>query len=485
VLPTHRPVEFGARFLTDSSPALRVEALNVSGHHDTEVYLRLLRDDPAPRVRAAAARSLRFSPLAGSEPFIAAARVETDPGVRAMLLSCLTYRRRDRANVLAIVAFLAGPGVHTRRMARDALREVDDATVGAAVAFRVLIEPDDQEMCGYLSQKNLLAHAPGLRDLLERLLRVRGRDRHWYVLPVALAVPAPPAEPGRADPADGLDEPQQARLHREALRQAVTSITPSVARRPGHGEAEALAALEAWVNDPAPARRATLAAALRNGTEVAGGHVRDCLRAALSGDVRYALRTGRRVAAEAARLDPAWRRLDAVRGPVVAARRAYALSGLAQLYTARLIRAGAEPLPPGPLCRLLLDGEDPAEALRDTAAVPDITFGDILTVHTPDASVVRLGYERPVSVPARCRPERGSLTVLCGGCGTWYRAEGTVVREYVDDDHYAGADHGFVSTLHGTCPACGEHRRVRVRLTVTRSWTDDSAQAVWDERTGC
>ncbi|GID30518.1 hypothetical protein [Paractinoplanes brasiliensis] len=485
VLSIHRTTEFGARFLTDTSAAVRVEALNVARGHDSEVYLRFLRDDPSPRVREVAARSLRFSPAIGSEPFIAAARVENDPAVRIMLLSCLTYRRRDRANVLAIVAFLADAAVYVRRAARDALRTVDDATVGAAVAFRVLIEPDDAEMCGLLHQKHLLTHAPGLRDLLERLLRYKGRDRYWHVLPIALAVPGPPDEPARGDPADGLDEPQRTRLHREALRQAVTVIEPCVARAPDHGEAGALASLVAWLAAPSQSTRAALVAVLEaeNGTHPSKiNHVWDCLRAAVSGDVQYALRTGQRVAAEAARRDQASRELDPARGPVIAARRAYALARLAQAYTARLIRAGADPMPPGRLCRLLLDGEDPVEALNEAAAVPDITYGDVLVAHTSDGRTVSLGYNWPAALSARFQPERASLLVLCAECGTWHRAEGAIAWEYVDDDHYAGADHGFVGTLHGACPTCGADRYVQVRLTVTRSRIDDSAEAVWDER---
>ncbi|RSM62251.1 hypothetical protein DMB66_22515 [Actinoplanes sp. ATCC 53533] len=486
VLSIHRTKEFGARFLTDRSAAVRVEALNVARGHEHEVYLRLMRDDPAPRVREVAARSLRFTPAIGSEPFIAAARVERDPAARAMLLSCLTYRRRDRANVLAIVAFLADTAGYTRRLARDALRAVDDATVGAAIAFRVLVEPDDPEMCGLLHQKHLLTHAPGLRDLLERLLRHKGRDRYWHVLPLALAVPAPPVGPARADPADGLDEPQRTKLHREALRQAVAAIAPCVARAPDHGEAGALAGLEAWLAAPSQSTRATLVAIVEaeNGPHPPKiDQVWECLRAAVSGDVQHALRTGQRVVAEAARRDPASRRLDAVRGPVTAARRAYHLARLAQLYAARLIRAGVDPLPPGPLCRLLLDEEDPVEALREAAAVADITYGDLLVVHASDGRTVRLGYERPAPVPAGLRPERASLLVLCAECGSWHRAEGTVAWEYVDDDHYAGSDHGFLGTLHGTCPACEASRDVRVRLTVTRSRMDNPAEAVWDERT--
>lgn len=486
VLSIHRTTEFGARFLTDRSAAVRVEALTVARGHDPEVYLRLLRDDPAPRVREVAARSLRFSSAIGSEPFIAAARVERDPAVRAVLLSCLAHRRRDRANVLAIVPFLGDTAGYTRHMAHDALRAVDDATVGAAVAFRVLVEPGDPEVCALLRQRHLLTHAPGLRELLERLLRYQGRDRYWHVLPSALAAPAPPDEPAQVDPADGLDGPQRTKLHREALRQALAAIAPGVARAPDHGEAGALASLEAWLAAPGPATRAPLAATLatETGTDPSRiDQVWECLRAAVSGDVRYALRTGRRVAAEAARRDPASRRLDAVRGPVVAARRAYHLARLAQLCTARLIRAGVDPLPPGPLCRLLPDGEDPAEALRETPAVPDITYGDVLVVHASDGRPMRLGYARPAPLPAHFAPERASLLVLCAECGTWHRAEGTVAWEYVDDDHYAGPDHGFLGAPHGTCPACAADRHVQVRLTVTRSRTDDAAEAVWDERT--
>ncbi|GAA4691800.1 hypothetical protein [Phytohabitans rumicis] len=371
VLSIDRTGEFSARFVTDPAAAVRVEALEVPATVlDLDVCLRLLREDPAPSVRTVAARSLRFTPV-GSEPFIAAARVERDPRARAMLLSCLVRRRRDRPNALAVAGFFADAAPYTRSQACEALRGVDDAAVGAAIAVRVLTEPDERKLIGLLGYRHLLTHAPELRAVLERMRRHTRQDGQRWALDGALAVEPPPDTGARPDPVDGLDGPQRARLGREVLRQAAAAIEPRIAAAPDQGETRALGCLRAWLARPGEATRGALRAELDAAAGSVGDpdaprieEVWDCLGAALSGDVRDAMRAAAGTAAQAARRDPLWSRVDPVRGPVVAARRARELTRLVHLYTARLIRAGVDPVPSDPVRRLLLDGEDLGEDPR-------------------------------------------------------------------------------------------------------------------------
>jgi hypothetical protein len=77
------------------------------------------------------------------------------------------------------------------------------------------------------------------------------------------------------------------------------------------------------------------------------------LRAAAAGDLRQALTAGLRAAVEAARREPA---AGGEHGVVVDPRRVADLARLAQLFTARQIRAGVAPLPPGRLSPLFLNG---------------------------------------------------------------------------------------------------------------------------------
>jgi HEAT repeat protein len=189
VLATERTREFAARFLADSSPLVRAEALRVPANQQGhDACRRLLAEDPDPRVRTAAAGALRFTSV-GSGPFIAAARVETDPGVRRMLLACLARRYHDRANALAVAGFLTDPRWFVRREAAAALRDVADPAVVAAVALRVLVEPDDRVLYQLVPHKHLLALAPELRGPLERLHRDAKTDGERWVLSTALAAP--------------------------------------------------------------------------------------------------------------------------------------------------------------------------------------------------------------------------------------------------------------------------------------------------------
>jgi hypothetical protein len=97
VLSIRRTTDYVDRFLPDPDPAVRAEALDVPRNVGREANaLRLLREDPAPEVRQAAVRALRFASV-GSAPFVAAAAREDDTTVRALLLDCLAYRSRDGA----------------------------------------------------------------------------------------------------------------------------------------------------------------------------------------------------------------------------------------------------------------------------------------------------------------------------------------------------------------------------------------------------
>ncbi|MGN9909692.1 hypothetical protein ACTMTJ_19280 [Phytohabitans sp. LJ34] len=212
VLSTHRTREFSARFLADSSPAVRIEALNVPKNVlDRDACLRLMRHDPEPRVRAAAAETLSYTSVPAA-PFVEAAKVETAPGPRAALLSCFAYRLGEPGVVRAVVGFLAEDAPPVRRRAAELLRGVADPVVAAAIALRVLVEPDGWVLSNLLAYKHLLALAPELRGLLERMLaEARGDGDRWR-LSTALAAPSAPSPPG---PAGELDERQRAAVEAE------------------------------------------------------------------------------------------------------------------------------------------------------------------------------------------------------------------------------------------------------------------------------
>ena len=223
------------------------------------------------------------------------------------------------------------------------------------------------------------------------------------------------------DPAAGLDPEQRARLHREALRWAVVALDPVAADR---AELGALDILRGWLDAPG--------ARLPGST--APGVVGDCLRAAASGDLRAALDAGVAAAVEAARRDPARRRA----GTVVDPHRAADLARLAQLFTARQIRAGREPLPTRPA--------EPAAAQRPRRA--------------------RRGNGRPQS--RRCRwgcggrarclgttgRTRAAWLTRCANCDAPLRLQGPLEWVYRDDDRFAESEDGYAGYLAGTCAAC-------------------------------
>jgi len=351
VLPFRRSAEYTARLLADGSADVRREALEASVTDvGVDTCLRLLREDPARQVRTIAARHLRFGTV-GSDPFIVAARTETDPYVRAMLLSCLALRRRDRANTLAIVGFLGAAEWPVRRDAGVALRDVDDVAVASAIALRILVEPDRWVLDGLLQYRHLFKYEPRMWDVLDRLHRDTRQDGQRHALAEALKRPAPAYGQAQADEAEGLD--------------------------------------------------------------------------------------------------------------------------LAQQLTARMIGAGVDPPPLGPLLRLLPE--------RDDSPVPD---PDVLVVRTSDRRWAPVEFGRPLPVGEGVRPERAAARLRCAGCGSWHRAEGAVPWSYRDDDHSGFWDDGFAGTLRGTSPGCGTAGQVRAELTVTRSRADYSGELVWDGPTG-
>jgi hypothetical protein len=207
-----------------------------------------------------------------------------------------------------------------------------------------------------------------------------------WTYPDGMPLPERPEEPPEPDAVEllaglaaELDEAQRARLLRAALAMAEAAIAPRLGRLVDHGEQAALAALRAWLAEPSPVTLAGVEAELEaeRGSWFADPYlpkvsvVFECLLASVHNDLGYALRTSTRTIAEAARLDPAARLADERRGPLVAETRARRAAQRAQLFAGRLIRAGADPLPPEAPGPMLLAGEDPLEALRGTLSVAE------------------------------------------------------------------------------------------------------------------
>ncbi|SNT53623.1 hypothetical protein SAMN05421812_108281 [Asanoa hainanensis] len=362
MLSGHRPPELTSALLADPDPAVRVEGLRGT-RPDQDLVLRLLREDPAAEVRLAAARELRFAPRVGSEPFIAAARVEQDPRTRAMLLSCLARRRHDRDNRVAILGFLGEPAGHLRRDAAQALTDVDDPEVAAAIGLRALVDPDAAALSALLAHKKLLTHVPELREPLARWRRQPVNDGDRWTLDRALAAPEAPVPAPRPDP------PDTDRLLREVLRWAVAALEPVVAEAYDNGEADALALVRTWLagGDDDLLRMALAGEENLWHTDphaIKIGAAWDCAGAALARDLAWARRVGLSAAAEQGRWDPAAVALDPERGPIVAARRAVALTEVVHRLLADLVRAGVDAPPPGPLRYLVRTGEDLVEEVR-------------------------------------------------------------------------------------------------------------------------
>ena len=437
VLSIHRTAELTGRFIFDPAPAVRIEATRAkAGVADLE---RLLRD-PVPAVRKAAVDALRW--VKDSEAYVAAARMETDPLVRHAFIDGFRYRRRDRPVQLALIGYLAHPGA-IQSAAADLLARIDDPGVAAAIASRILLEGDDRSLWRLLDYAHLLAQAPELRPALEHLRRHTPDSGLHGQLATLLAAPA--AAYPSPDPAAGLDPEHRARLHREALRWAVVALDPVAADR---AELGALDILRGWLDAPGA----------RLPESTVAGVVGECLRAAASGDLRAALDAGVEAAVEAARRDPAGDDSATVVDP----RRAVDLARLAQLFTARQIRAGVDPLPPRRLRSLLLNGPDA------------LTVGTTITVPS-----LPLGLRRPRAVTPTCRPDRAAWLTRCANCAAPLRLQGPLEWKYRDDDRTVESEDGFAGFLDGTCAACAARRRVEVRLDLAISRGDGSAELTW------
>ncbi|MGI5241514.1 HEAT repeat domain-containing protein [Dactylosporangium sp. CA-139066] len=326
VLSIHRTAAFATRLLSDRSPLLRLEGLQVPASvRDDDVCRRLMIADPAPEVRAAAALLLRFTGV-GVGPFAEAAARERDPGVRAALLACLAHRRRDPDAVRAIAGLLGDREPAVRRAAAEALRDATDpstaALAGPAIALRVLAEPDETVLAALLRYRPLLHEAPELRPLIERLHRYANFDGDRHALGALLSVPPVAARPAAYD---------ERLLHEVARQAADAAVTPDAEAADMTEMAEAVAA-----------------------------H-----------DLERAMTAGEMVAYRVAHEDVANRAADPVRGPATAARRALMLTRAAHTLAARLLLAGVQPPPAAPILRLLLPGENPVEALRSVLTVEE------------------------------------------------------------------------------------------------------------------
>ncbi|GIF68011.1 hypothetical protein Ais01nite_60460 [Asanoa ishikariensis] len=432
VLSGHRPEELTSALLVDPDPAVRVEGLR-GPRPDRDLCLRLLRDDPAPEVRLVAARALRFAPHVGSGPFIAAADVERDPAARAMLLSCLARRRHDRDNRVALVGFLGEPAGYLRRDAAQALTDVDDPEVAAAIGLRMLVEPDDAALSGLLAHKKLLAHVPELREPLLRWRRHPLNDGERWSLDRALAAPESPVPPAGPDPAD------TDRLLREVLRWAVAALEPVVAAAYDNGESDALDLVRHWL---AGGHDDLLRRAL-DGEEnlwhtdphaIKIGAAWDCAGAALARDLDWARRVGLAAAAEQGRRDPAAVAIDPERGPIVAARRAVSLTGVVHRLLADLVRAGVDAPPPGPLLQLVRAGEDLVEEVRET--LPPDAWPRLLRLAMRPAEEAAYRAALAAAVPGNALPEDPDLpeTVERRIVDRARRAARAWLRALTDDD---------------------------------------------------
>ncbi|GAA3337144.1 hypothetical protein GCM10020358_12330 [Amorphoplanes nipponensis] len=452
MLSLHRTGELTRRGLADPSPAVRVEAIE-GAKGVTLAELERMLSDPAPPVRLAAAQSLRYA--ADSVAYVVAACAETEPKVREAFLPGLIWRRRTDAVQAALVGYLAADG-YVQRTAAGALAHADDPGVAAAIATRILVHPDERDLPELVAYEHLLRHVPELRAPLEHLHRHTPSDPLRRSLTQALAAGAA-AYPG-ADPADGLDAAQRARLLREALRWALAALESAGAAPGDDGAEDPLGGLRAWLAAPDDDT------ADRWVTELdwfGAGVAAECLHAAVSGDLPRALTAGIRAARQAARSDPApgWERL----GPAADEDRAAELTRLVHLGTARQIRAGVHPLPPGPLSPLLRHGPD---ALR-------------VGTHFPRPSPA-LQLRRPLALRFSWPPVSAVLQVPCPGCGVPLRVAGPVQWRYHDDDRVAESEDGYAGELAGECAACGAAGRARIRLSMTHGRFDDSHELTWD-----
>ncbi|GAA4258483.1 HEAT repeat domain-containing protein [Dactylosporangium darangshiense] len=382
VLSIHRTAAFATRLLADPAPLLRLEGLQVPASvRDDRVCLHLMIADPAPEVRAEAALLLRFT-ATGIEPFAEAARRETDPGVRAALVACLAHRRRDPAAVRAIIGLLGDRVAAVRRAAAEALRDTaDPATAplaGAAIALRVLAEPDESVLAELLRFRPLLQEAPELRPLIERLHRYANFDGDRHALGALLSVPPRAARAASYDGSftDGRggfgDSPGAFGDSRGGLGDNQGVRGGFGDSRGGLGDDQGAFADGRILRDDRFLRevaRQAADAAVAPDREAAD--MTEMAEAVASHDAERVMTAGEMVAYRVALDDLQHRAADPVRGPTTAARRALLLTRAAHALAARLLAAGVEPPGAAPILRLLLPGENPVEALRSVMSVDE------------------------------------------------------------------------------------------------------------------
>lgn len=95
---------------------------------------------------------------------------------------------------------------------------------------------------------------------------------------------------------------------------------------------------------------------------------------------------------------------------------------------------------------------------------------------------VALTFRRAAPVNVAVYPTRTSIPLQCVACNVWCRAEAPMSLKYVDDEHYAYTDFGYVSQPRCACAGCGVCLRVALQFTLTRHrGGPGSAELQWDE----
>ncbi|WP_199514133.1 HEAT repeat domain-containing protein [Nucisporomicrobium flavum] len=412
VRPIDRPVDLNRRFLADPSPVVRLEALRGSSRFGPEDAHRAL-SDPSAEVRLAAVQKLQWR---DTPAFLAAARVETVRTIREQYVQALVRRPLTDDVFRALLGYLADDG-WAGRTAAGRLRELDNPGVVAAVASRILVVDDEAHLAALAEFPHLLEYAPEVSEPLRCLHRSATDGELLGVLdrlPLGERSPYP-----LEDPAGGLDPAQQARLLRAVLGWA-------------HGIVES-DGLAAWLAAPDDH---TAADWITEHDWFGTGPAADLLRAAVDGDLRRALAVDLGT--------------DLLR--------------LAHVFTARQIRAGLDPLPPGTLSRLLTEGPD------------------LLRVRFQRGRTVVLRLHGSAAIGPRLTPATALLHVPCPGCGTPARLQGTPQWTYRDEDRVREVEDGYAAALTGACPACGGPVRTEVLLSLTEGRFDGPREVSWDAR---
>ncbi len=170
VLSTERTGDDVRRALLDPSPLVRQEALSAT--RAWSEYPRVLIEDPSPDVRRRTAVELRAG-TRHADAILRALQVEREDAVRAALVACLPGRMRDVEHAGAIrdalIAALDEPTADARRVAAEALRDVDDARVGRAIAERIPRETHRLALYALVGHRYLPRDAPRLYDFVADL----------------------------------------------------------------------------------------------------------------------------------------------------------------------------------------------------------------------------------------------------------------------------------------------------------------------------